>query len=57
MVLDNYSDMSIDELGSSLLQKKDEDARKAAKRSKKNERIQQALAVLMLGQGVMKKPI
>lgn len=54
MVLDNYSDMSIDELGSSLLQKKDEDARKAAKRSKKNERIQQALAVLMLGQGVMK---
>ncbi len=55
MVLDNYSDMSIDELGSSLLQKKDEDARKAAKRSKKNERIQQALAVLMLGQGVMKK--
>ena len=55
MVLDNYSKMSIDELGSSLLQKKDEDARKAAKRSKKNERIQQALAVLMLGQGVMKK--
>jgi len=54
MVLDNYSNMSIDELGSSLLQKKDEDARKAAKRSKKNERIQQALAVLMLGQGVMK---
>ena len=37
MVLDNYSKMSIDELGSSLLQKKDEDARKAAKRSKKNE--------------------
>lgn len=54
MVLDNYSDMSIDELGSSLLQKKDEDARRAAKRSKKNERIQQALAVMMLGQGVMK---
>ena len=54
MVLDNYSSMSIDELGSSLLQKKDDAAKKAAKRSKKNDRIQQALAVLMLGQGVMK---
>ena len=54
MVIENYSDMSIDELGSSLLQKKEDDARRAAKKSKKNERIQQALGVLLMGQGLMK---
>jgi len=31
MVLDDYSNMSIDELGSSLLQKKADDERRAAK--------------------------
>ena len=54
MVIENYSDMSIDELGSSLLQKKEDDERRAAKRSRKNERIQQALGVLLMGQGIMK---
>jgi len=54
MVLDDYSNMSIDELGSSLLQKKEDDERRAAKKSRKNERIQQALGVLLMGQGIMK---
>jgi len=54
MVLDDYSNMSIDELGSSLLQKKADDERRAAKKSRKNERVQQALGVLLMGQGLMK---
>ena len=54
MVLDDYSKMSIDDLGSSLLQRKADADKKAAKRSRKNERIQQALGVLMMGQGIMK---
>jgi len=50
----NMSNMSVDELGSSLLQKKAESDRAAAKKAKKNERIQQGLALLLMGQGVMK---
>jgi len=54
MVLDNYSDMNIDELGSSLLQKKEDRERAQSKKNKKNERVQQGLALLLMGQGVMK---
>ena len=50
----NMSNMSVDELGSSLLQKKAESDKAAAKKAKKNERIQQGLALLLMGQGVMK---
>ena len=50
----NISNMSVDELGSSLLQKKAQSDRAAAKKAKKNERIQQGLALLLMGQGVMK---
>ena len=50
----NMSNMNIDELGSSLLQKKAESDRAAAKKAKKNERIQQGLALLLMGQGIMK---
>ncbi len=50
----NMGDMSLDELGSSLLQKKADSDRAAAKRAKKNEKVQQALALLLMGQGVMK---
>ncbi len=50
----NMSNMNIDELGSSLLQKKAESDKAAAKKAKKNERIQQGLALLLMGQGVMK---
>ena len=54
MVLENYADMNLDELGSSLLQKKSERERQAAKRARKNERVQKALALLLMGQGIMK---
>ena len=50
----NMSNMSVDELGSSLLQKKAESDKAAAKKAKKNERVQQGLALLLMGQGVMK---
>ena len=53
-IFGNMSNMSIDELGSSLLQRKAEQEREAAKKAKKNERIQQGLALLLMGQGVMK---
>ena len=53
-IFGNMSNMSIDELGSSLLQRKAERERDAAKKAKKNERIQQGLALLLMGQGVMK---
>ena len=50
----NMGDMSLDELGSSLLQKKADSDKAAAKRARKNEKVQQALALLLMGQGVMK---
>jgi hypothetical protein len=53
-ILGNMSNMSIDELGSSLLQRQEEQRKAAAKKAKKNERIQQGLALLLMGQGVMK---
>ena len=54
MVVENYADMNLDELGSSLLQKKSERERQAAKSARKNERVQKALALLLMGQGIMK---
>lgn len=53
-IFGNMSDMSIDELGSSLLQRKAEREKAAAKKARKNERIQQGLALLLMGQGIMK---
>jgi len=50
----NMSNMNIDELGSSLLQKKEASDKAAAKKAKKNEKVQQGLALLLMGQGVMK---
>ena len=54
MVVENYADMNLDELGSSLLQKKSERERQAAKSARKNEKVQKALALLLMGQGIMK---
>ena len=56
-IFGNISDMNIDELGSSLLQRKADRERRAAKKAKKNERIQQGLAVLLMGQGIMKSQL
>jgi len=53
-IFSNMDNMSIDELGTSLLQKREKSQRAAAKKAKKNERIQQGLALLLMGQGVMK---
>jgi hypothetical protein len=53
-IFSNMDNMSIDELGTSLLQKREKSQRAAAKKAKKNEKIQQGLALLLMGQGVMK---
>lgn len=53
-ILGNISNMNIDELGSSLLQRQEEQRKAAAKRAKKNEKVQQGLALLLMGQGIMK---
>lgn len=53
-ILGNMSNMSIDELGSSLLQRQEEQRKAAAKKARKNEKIQQGLALLLMGQGIMK---
>lgn len=53
-IFSNMDNMSIDELGTSLLQKREKSQRAAAKKAKKSERIQQGLALLLMGQGVMK---
>ena len=53
-IVNSYKDMSVSELGSSLLQRKGEIAEKQRKRDKKDMRIQQALGVLLAGQGLMK---
>lgn len=53
-IFSNIDNMSIDELGTSLLQKKEKSERAAAKKAKKNERVQQGLALLLMGQSVMK---
>ena len=53
-IIDNYKNMSVSELGGSLLQRKGEIAEQQRKRDKKDMRVQQALAVLLAGQGLMK---
>ena len=53
-IVNSYKDMSVSELGGSLLQRKGEIAEKQRKRAKKDMRIQQALGVLLAGQGLMK---
>jgi hypothetical protein len=53
-IMSKYKDMSVSELGSSLLQRKEEKDRQAAKSIKKSERMQQALGVLLAGQAVFK---
>jgi len=45
---------SLESFGASLLQKKEEKERAAVKASKKNEKVQKALAVLLAGQSIFK---
>ena len=53
-IMSNYKNMSIEELGGSLLQRQSDQAAKAAKRAKKQDRIQQALALMLTGQAIFK---
>lgn len=53
-IVSKYKDMSVSELGGSLLQRKGEIEEKQRKQGRKDMRMQQALAVLLAGQGLMK---
>ncbi len=53
-IMSNYQNMSVEELGSSLLSRQAEQQAKATKAAKKNRKIEQALGVLLAGQAVFK---
>ena len=53
-LISNYGDMSIEELGGSLLQRQSDIAAEQAKEDKKNRKFQQAMGVLMAGQAIFK---
>lgn len=53
-IMSNYKSMSVEELGSSLLKRQEDINKRNAKRARKNERIQQALALMLTGQAVFK---
>ncbi len=53
-IMSNYKNMSIEELGGSLLQRQSDQAAAAAKRAKKQDRVQQALALMLTGQAIFK---
>lgn len=53
-LISNYGDMSIEELGSSLLQRQSDIAAERAKEAKKNRKFQQAIGLLTAGQAVFK---
>lgn len=53
-LISNYGDMSIEELGSSLLQRQSDIAAQRAKEAKKNRRFQQAIGLLTAGQAIFK---
>ena len=53
-IMSNYKNMSIEELGGSLLQRQSDQAAAARKRAKKQDRIQQALALMLTGQALFK---
>ena len=46
-IMSKYKDMSVSELGSSLLQRKEQVQSEQRKRDRKDRRIQQGLAVLL----------
>ena len=53
-IMKNYKDMSVSEIGTSLLQQKETREKRAAKSSRKNQRVQQALGLLLAGQSIFK---
>jgi len=53
-IMSNYQDISVEELGTSLLKRQAQQRAEVAKTSKRNQRIQQALGVLLAGQSIFK---
>lgn len=53
-IMNKYKDMSIEDLGTSLLQRQSDIRAKQAKRDRKSRRIEQGLAVLLAGQSLFK---
>ena len=53
-IMSSYQDMSVSELGSSLLQRKEERDKAARKDARKNQNIEKALGLLLAGQHVFK---
>lgn len=53
-IMSNYKSMSVEELGGSLLKRQEDINKRNAKRARKNERIQQALALMLTGQAIFK---
>jgi GH24 family phage-related lysozyme (muramidase) len=53
-IVNKYKDMSIEDLGTSLLQRQADVRAKQAKRDRKDRRVQQGLAVLLAGQSLFK---
>tara|TARA_B100001939_G_C16945737_1_gene620239 strand:- start:2168 stop:3745 length:1578 start_codon:yes stop_codon:yes gene_type:complete len=53
-IMSNYQDMSVEELGTSLLARQEQQRAEVAKAAKKNRKVEQALGVLLAGQAVFK---
>ena len=53
-ILSDYDEMSFEELGTSLLARQEEQRKRAAKTSRKSQKVQQALGVLLATQGLFK---
>lgn len=53
-IMSNYQNMSVEELGTSLLSRQAQQQAEAAKAAKKNRKVEQALGVLLAGQAVFK---
>lgn len=53
-IMSNYQNMSVEELGTSLLGRQEQQKAAAAKSAKKSQKVQQALGVLLAGQAVFK---
>ena len=53
-IMSNYKDMSVAELGTSLLERKEEREKEARRAAKKSAKVEKALALLLAGQTIFK---
>ena len=56
-IVSDYDEMSFEELGTSLLERKESQRKQAAKTFKKSRKVQQALGVLLATQGLFKSQL